>query len=116
MRTTLTHRRVVHLASHRVENNVHVFDNPVALLVDCMPTNSESDVLALGINHKNYQRIITDVRTGKLFKELDKVWVDVAPPDTHDKLAKTADYFVYSVMTKLRTTQVLLKRANADGD
>lgn len=114
MRMTEEFKRDVYVAKHSVNNNVHVFDEPVRYSVNYKPTISRADIIALGERHSDYLRIITDLNTGANFDKLDRVYVNSTPPPVHDKLAQGADYVVYSVIQLQGTTQVLLRKANVD--
>lgn len=103
MRTQERNKKLIYLCHKYVENGIEKFAKPIPIKENYSATNSESDLIAMGMEYPKYLRIKSDIRVcinGKwqnrrdLYKPGDKVYVYVKPPEKHDVLCKTADYEV----------------------
>lgn len=120
MRTQKRNKRLIYLCQKRVnEKGIEVFEKPIPIYENYNATNSESDLIAMGMEYPKYLRIKTNVRI-KLNNEWvdrkdvyhpgDKVYVYVTPPRRHDPMCKTADYEVDTKPSEtLNQLEIMLK-------
>lgn len=111
MRCLQRNKRALYLCSEYQEGNISKFKNPVKLSVNYQATNSEGDLIALGMDFPMYIRIKTEVALAKQFKAGDRVYIDKLPQKPFDQLCKDADYEVDSdPLVSLNTVEITLKK------
>lgn len=103
MRTQARNKKTIYLCHKYVENGIEKFEKPIKIKENYSATNSESDLIAMGMEYPKYLRIKSDIRVcvdgawqnrRDLYRPGDKVYVYVTPPKEHDVLCRTADYEV----------------------
>lgn len=115
MRTLLRNKRKIYLCQQYQENDRMVFDEPIELFENYLPTNSDGDLIAIGLNYPKYLRIKTDIKEKDLFHAKDRVFVYKEPPEVHSKLCKEADYEVYKQPSLfINEMEVILYRLSDD--
>lgn len=104
-------RRKIYVCNKVQNGDLKTYDKPVELYEYYTVTNTEADLEAFGMEAYMYLRIHTNKNHKDYYKLGDRVYVNVAPPETHDELCKTADYEVYKdPVLSLNSLTVLLKR------
>lgn len=105
--------KTIYVAKHDVnEDGVIVYDCPVEYNVSCynaLPTSASADLVNFGTSFSSYYQIIGDPEQLADITELDRVYVDVPVPDTHDPLASTADYIVKGIVRYPVSTKIALR-------
>lgn len=103
MRTQKRNKRLIYICHKYIENGIEKFKEPIPIKENYNATNTDSDLVAMGMEYPKYLRIKTDVkvcindewiRRINLYHPGDKVYVYVEPPKEHDILCKDADYVV----------------------
>ena len=115
MRTLGRNKRDLHLCQKYQEGNITKFKEPILLKENYLPTNSDGDLIAIGMNYPKYLRIKTDISEKDLFHAKDRLYVYKTPPKTHDVLCKDADYEVYKQPSLyINEMEVMLYRLSSD--
>lgn len=70
------------------------FEKPIPCNLNYQPTNSVGERLTLGEDYSMYLKIKCTKQEASNFKNGDKCYVYVLPPEEHDELCNTADYVV----------------------
>lgn len=70
------------------------FEKPIPCNLNYQPTNSVGERLTLGEDYSMYLKIKCTKQEASNFKNGDKCYVYVLPPEKHDELCNTADYVV----------------------
>lgn len=105
MRTQQRNKKTIYVCHKYVDKGIEKFKEPIEIKENYNATNSESDLIALGMEYPKYLRIKSDIRVcvdgiwqnrKDLYHPGDKVYVYNTPPDKHDILCKNADYEVDS--------------------
>ena len=106
MRTQHRNKKLIYLCHMNVDDKgVVTYSEPIPIKENYSATNSESDIIAMGMEYPKYLRIKSDIRVflnGKwqnrkdLYRPGDKLYVYVTPPKEHDPLCEGADYQVES--------------------
>lgn len=103
MRTQRRNKKLIYVCQKYQAGNITKYNPPIPIYENYAPTNSESDLLAMGMDYPKRLRIKTDDKillAGKwidrmeVYHEGDRVYVYVTPPKEHDVLCKDADYEV----------------------
>ena len=103
MRTQQRNKKQIYLCHKYVENGIAKFKEPIPIKENYSATNTDSDLIAMGMEYPKYLRIKSDIRVeinGKwqnrkdLYHAGDRVYVYNEPPKEHDVLCKNADYEV----------------------
>ena len=103
MRTQQRNKKQIYLCHKYIENGIAKFKKPIPIKENYSATNTDSDLIAMGMEYPKYLRIKSDIRVeinGKwqnrkdLYHAGDRVYVYNEPPKEHDVLCKNADYEV----------------------
>lgn len=70
------------------------FEKPIKCNLNYEPTNTVGERLTLGEDYSMYLRIKCTPKEASQFKNGDKCYIYVLPPEEHDDLCKNADYIV----------------------
>lgn len=118
MRTLKRNKRKLYLCQKYLDNNNLVkFKQPLELEENYVPTNSDGDLMAIGMNYPKYLRIKTDISEKDLFHAKDRLYVYKNPPKVHDVLCRDADYEVYKEPSfYINAMEVILYRLSSDED
>lgn len=115
MRTLKRNKRDIYLCQKYQDGNLTKFKEPILLKENYLPTNSDGDLIAIGMNYPKYLRIKTDISEKDLFHAKDRLYVYKTPPETHDVLCKDADYEVYKQPSLyINEMEVMLYRLSSD--
>lgn len=111
MRCLQRNKRALFLCSEYQDGDISKFREPVKLNVNYQATNSEGDLIALGMDFPMYIRIKTEVELANKFKAGDRVYINTEPQSPFDMLCKDADYEVDSdPLVSLNTVEITLKK------
>ena len=121
MRTLMRNKRKIYLCQKYLDDTsgkiIVKFGEPIELQENYVPTNSDGDLIAIGLNYPKYLRIKTDIREKDLFHAKDRLYVYKEPPQIHDALCKDADYEVYKQPSLyINEMEVMLYRLSDDDD
>ncbi len=112
MRTLQRDLKIAYLCK-RIPNTEPVqFDEPVEVRLNLITTNSRFDISIPGDEVSEFLRatITSDVKS--MFNKRDRLYVNVVPPLTHDKLCNTADFEIDSILDSISTTKLLFRKIN----
>lgn len=107
----LRNKRKLYVCNVRLENDIKLYDEPIELFENYQVTNTSGSLQAFGLDAYEYIRIKTNISHEKYYHIGDRVYINVKPPETHDKLCKDADYEVsQEPIPSLNEVEVMLKR------
>ena len=111
MRCLKRNKRIIYLCSRYQDGKIVRYNPPVELALNYQATNSEGDLIALGLDFPMYMRLKVDIPVGMYFKANDRVYVTVEPSEPFDELCKDADYEVDSdPIISLNVAEITLKK------
>lgn len=117
MRTLMRNKRKIYLCQKYQDEGHTFFNEPIELLENYVPTNSDGDLIAIGMNYPKFLRIKTDIEEKDLFHAKDRVFVYKQPPQEHSKLCKEADYEVYKQPSLfINEMEIMLYRLSDDDE
>jgi hypothetical protein len=117
MRNLKRNKRPIYLCEKYQDNAIDKFKEPVKLYENYVPTNSEGDLISIGMEYPMYLRIKTNTNEKNIFHAKDRLYIYKEPPIEHDALCKEADYEVYKrPMLYLNEMEIMLKRLSGDDD
>lgn len=117
MRTLQRNKRQLYLCQKYKDGNLIKFREPIFLRENYVPTNSDGDLIAIGMDYPKYLRIKTSIDEKDLFHPKDRLYVYKDPPTEHDILCKDADYEVYKKPSLyINDMEVMLYRLSGDED
>lgn len=115
MRNLRRNKRKLYLCQKYNDGLLDKFKEPILLWENYVPTNSEGDLISMGMDYPMYLRIKTSANEKHLFHSKDRLYVYVDKPTEHDILCKTADYEVESdPMIFINEMEVVLHRLSSD--
>lgn len=112
MRCLKRNKRSLYLCVAYQDENIMKFENPLEIKVNYQATNSDGDLIALGLDFPKYMRIKADLKYADTFHPKDRVYIKNRPnAETFNKLCKDADYEVDSdPRVSLNVVEITLKR------
>ena len=117
MRTLHRNKRKLYLCQRYQDCNLIKFKPTITMYENYVPTNSDGDLIAIGMNFPKYLRIKTDISEKDMFHHKDRLYVYKEPPIVHDPLCKDADYEVYKDPSLfINEMEVILYRLTGDDD
>lgn len=91
------------------------FEEPKEIKVNCMPTYTSSDTLALGINAVLYQTIKCTPKIAKEFSNRDRIYLQ--KPKNFDSSCNDADYYVYGEpLITLNEADIAIRKMNGENE
>ena len=116
MRNLRRNKRKLYLCQKYIDNNhIDKFREPILIHENYLPTNSEGDLISIGMDYPMYLRIKPEISERELFHEGDRFYIYVDPPSTHDELCKNADYEIYKKpMIHIDSMEIMLYRRSGD--
>lgn len=115
MRTLERNKMLLYICESYEENGLIKYRRPKPVYDNYTPTNTESDLIGIGLTYPMYLRIKTDIINKDRYKAGDKLYVYKKPPKIHDSLGKFCDYIVKDEPLKtINQVEVLLKRLSED--
>ena len=117
LRNLRRNKRKLYLCQKYIENGKDFFQEPVLIHENYLPTNSNGELISLGMEYPMYLKIKTSIREKDLFHPKDRLYVYKTPPVTHDALCNEADYEVYKEPLQfINEYEVMLKRLSDDNE
>ena len=117
MRNLRRNKRRLYLCQKYQDNLLNKYKEPVELWEDYLPTNSEGDLISIGMDYPMYLRIKTSIKEKDLFHPKDRLYVYKDKPSEHDALCKNADYEVYKKpMLYINEMEIMLHRLSDDNE
>ena len=111
MRCLKRNKRKLFICQHYQDGNIIKFKNPLPIDINYQATNSEGDLIALGMDFPMYIRIKCDLSCLDIFHAEDRVYINNKPLEPFDELCKDADYEVDSdPIVSLNSIEITLKR------
>lgn len=111
MRCLKRNKRLIYLCNRYQDGRIVKYKLPIELNINYQATNSEGDLIALGLDFPMYIRLKMDIPFGQMFKANDRVYINNKPNIPFDELCKDADYEVDSdPIVSLNTVEVTLKK------
>ena len=111
MRCLKRNKRVLYVCNWYKDDKIKKYNNPIEISINYQPTNSDGDLIALGLNFPMYMRIKADLKYYNNFKAGDRVYISKKPTNDFDGLCKDADYEVDSEPLKfINSIEITLKK------
>ena len=112
MRTLKRNKRTIYLCTEYEDNGIAKYHEPQKIKLNYQATNSDGDLIALGLDYPKYMRIKTDLKYADTFHPKDRVYIKVIPnAESFNALCKDADYEVDSdPRVSLNVVEITLKR------
>ena len=129
LRCLKRNKRTIYLCQEYQDGDIRKFHNPIKIKVNYQATNSDGDLIALGLDFPKYMRIKSDLKYANTFHPKDRVFIKASPISTRkitvtnnngteerdeeyfDVLCKNADYEVDSdPRVSLNVVEITLKR------
>lgn len=115
MRNLRRNKRKLYLCQKYIDNNIDKYREPVLIHENYLPTNSEGDLISIGMDYPMYLRMKPEISEKDLFHEGDRFYIFTTPPVEYDEMCKDADYEIYKKpMIHLESMEVMLKRRSGD--
>lgn len=116
MRNLRRNKRPLYLCQKYRDGILDKYRTPKLIYENYIPTNSEGDLISIGMDYPMYLRIKTNINEKDLFHPKDRLYVYKELPES-DPLCKEADYEVYKKpMIYINEIEVMLKRLSSDED
>ena len=110
-------KRKLYLCNKYKEGNKYLFSKPIELYENYLPTNSNGELISLGMEYPMYLKIKTSIREKDLFHPKDRLYIYKEPPVEHDDLCDDADYEVYKEPLQfINEYEVMLRRLSDDNE
>lgn len=110
-------KRVLYVCQMYQDGKLKKYKEPIKLKENWQITNSQADILNLGMDSYQFIRIKTSINHIGYYHLGDRVYIDIEPPIEHDPLCKTANYEVYKDPAKsLNECEIMLKRLSGKGE
>ena len=117
MRNLRRNKRRLYLCQKYQDNLLNKYKAPIELWEDYLPTNSEGDLISIGMDYPMYLRIKTSIKEKDLFHPKDRLYVYKDKPVEHDVLCKNADYEVYKKpMLYINEMEIMLRRLSGEDE
>ena len=126
MRCLKRNKRTIYLCEEYQDGDIAKYRDPQKIKINYQATNSDGDLIALGLDFPKYIRIKADLKYANTFHPKDRVFIKTTPtPQTmtvvvddeeqeierYDPLCKDAEYEVDSdPIVSLNIVEVTLKR------
>lgn len=110
MRTLERDKKPLYVCRKIKDSDPVQFEEPVKRELNVVATSSEADIVAFGESYKDYRRAKISSFEVDNYHEGDRVYLEVEPPEVHDKLCEGADFEIKSVSSSVSQTSILFKR------
>lgn len=96
MNNLLRNKRPIYLCKQKIENGRIFYEEPKKVMVNYQPVSDKSaaQILAIGPDYINRLIVYMKPSVAKEFNNLDRCYVFVEPPKTHDRTCSKADFYV----------------------
>lgn len=117
MRNLRRNKRTLYLCQAYQDGKIRKYKAPIKIYENFVPTNSESDLVSLGMEYPMYLRIKTSMQEKNLFHPKDRLYVYKDIPAIHDELCENADYEVYKEPLQfINELEIMIKRLSDDNE
>ena len=112
MRCLKRNKREIFLCNEYQDDLISKFHEPTPIKINYQATNSDGDLIALGMDFPKYVRIKADLKYNNTFHVKDRVYIKEKPDrNDFDVLCRDADYEVDSdPIVSLNVVEITLKR------
>ena len=126
MRCLKRNKRTLYLCTEYEDDGIAKYNTPQKIKINYQATNSDGDLIALGLDYPKYIRIKADLKYDGVFHPKDRIYIKAEPKPTkvtvevdgveteveqYDELCKDADYEVDSdPRVSLNVVEITLKR------
>ena len=111
MRSLRRNKPEIYICTRYQAGLISKYKKPIPLMEHYQYTNSEGDLIALGLDFPMYIRIKADIKDLQLFHANDRVYIGITPSIPFDELCKDANYEVDSdPIVSLNSIEVTLKK------
>ena len=110
-------KRTLYVCNQKIVNDRKIFNKPRMIKVNYQPIADKDSgiILAVGMEYINRLIVYMKPSMAKYFRNGDRCYVFVDPPETYDKTCNTADFYVDGMPTKyLNESTVHLQRMTGD--
>ena len=115
MRTLERNKRYLYICKQYEDGDLLKYRQPVKVFDNYTPTNTDSDLVGIGLMYPMYLRIKTDIINKGRYSAGDRLYVYKEPPATHDEYAKDCDYIVDTEpLETINNIEIILKRLSSD--
>ena len=113
MRCLQRNKRSIYLCNQYEENGIRLFTKPKLIKINYQSTNSDSDLIALGMEYPMYARIKADLDSKDIFHPGHTALINT-PTEHYDDLCHDHAYQVDSEpLISLNSVEVTLKKLSA---
>ena len=117
MRNLKRNKRPLYICHGYKDNGIRKYREPILIYDNFIPTNSDGDLVSLGMEYPMYLRIKTSIREKDLFHPKDRLYVYKDTPAEHDELCENADYEVYKEpLLFINELEIMIKRLSDDNE
>ena len=117
MRNLKRNKRPLYICHGYQDNGIRKYREPILIYENFIPTNSDGDLVSLGMEYPMYLRIKTSIREKDLFHPKDRLYVYKDTPTEHDELRENADYEVYKEpLLFINELEIMIKRLSDDNE
>lgn len=117
MRCLKRNKRAIYLCEEYQDGDIAKYKSPQKIKLNYQATNSDGDLIALGLDFPKYIRIKADLKYATTFHPKDRIYINAVPNDAYDELCKDADYEVDSdPRVSLNVVEITLKRLSGKTD
>ena len=112
MRCLKRNKRTLYLCTEYQDGDIAKYHEPQKIKINYQATNSDGDLIALGLDFPKYIRIKADLKYAGIFHPKDRIYIKNVPDmENFDVLCKDADYEVDSdPIVSLNIVEITLKR------
>lgn len=117
MRNLRRNKKLLYLCQKYQDGLLDKYKEPIPRYENYVPTNSDGDLISIGMEYPMYLRIKTSTENRHLYHPGDRVYVYKCIPIEHDELCENADYEVYKdPMPYINEMDVMLRRLSDDNN
>lgn len=117
MRNLRRNKRPLYLCQKYQDGLLEKFKEPIPKWENYVPTNSDGDLISIGMEYPMYLRIKTSINEKNTYHVGDRLYVYKNKPKTHDVLCEDADYEVYKEpMLYINEMEIMLHRLSDDNE
>ena len=117
MRNLRRNKKPLYLCQKYQDGVLNKYREAIPMFENYVPTNSDGDLISIGMEYPMYLRIKTSTDNRHLYHPGDRVYVYANAPTKHDELCEGADYEVYKdAMPYINEMDVMLRRLSDDNN
>ena len=117
MRNLRRNKRPLYVCQKYQDGLLEKFKEPILKWENYVPTNSDGDLISIGMEYPMYLRIKTSICEKTTYHAGDRIYVYKDIPSEHDSLCENADYEVYKdPMLYINEMEIMLHRLSDDNE